>query len=196
MKFTKTLLAATLTFGATLTGAHAATVANVSGNVCEGGVAPAAGAPCPADFDLGDFNSDVTNPTLELVGDTHIWGGVAHRSETTFFDNWTIDFGSAVYAGTFNYQATSEDFDAVLTVGGTDFDFSTPPASGSVNLGNLTGVVEFVLNPIAGDFDFTPNEVATWDLELSQVPLPASALLLIAGLGGLGAMRRIGRKAA
>ncbi|AEI96528.1 VPLPA-CTERM sorting domain-containing protein [Roseobacter litoralis] len=195
MNFTKMLLTATFALGAMLTGASAATiVSNVSGNVCEGGVAPAVGAPCPSAFNLGDFNSTVDDPTLEVVGDTRIWGGVAHRTNTTFFDSWTMDFGSTFYSGTFNYQATSANFDAVLTVGGAPFTFTTPPANGSIDIGTLTGVVTFVLNPIAGSFGPNPDEVATWDLELSQVPLPASALLLIAGIGGLGAMRGFGRK--
>jgi hypothetical protein len=197
MTFTKTLLATAFALAAS--GATAATFNNVSGNVCEGGVRPAPGVcnPGGGDLTIGDFDSNITDPTLNIVGDTHIFGGVAHRDTglARFQDNFTLNLGAKTYAATFNWQAVSANFDGEIVVGGTAYSFTTPPSSGSITIGNLTGDnIAFIIDPIAGIFPDTPDEVGTWDLELSQVPLPASALLLIAGVGGLGALRRFGRK--
>lgn len=172
------------------TAASAATFNNVSGLVCEGGVSPAGSSGCPGGLNIGDFNSNVADPTLNVVGDTHIYGGVAHRLQNQYQDNWTMNFGSMSYAGTFNWQAVSANFDGSLTVNGTVYDFTTPPASGSFGIGTLTGVVTFVLDATDGVFPNNPDEVATWDLELSKVPLPAAGWMLFAGLGGLAALRR------
>jgi hypothetical protein len=202
MIFRSLAVAAAFALGASAAGA--ATVSNVSGTVCEGGVTPADASGCPTGQNLGDFNSDVTNPTLEVVGDTRIWGGVAHRSATEFQDNWTIDFGSKIFAGVFNWQvvlpeddrSASGIFDGELIVGGTSYTFTTGDplvnSTGSFGIGNLTGEVTFILDAVAGDFGFDPDEVATWDMELSQVPLPAGAWLLLTALGGLAVARRRG----
>lgn len=198
MTFKKSLLVAAFAMGASVSGVQASTVANVSGNVCEGGVTPVVGNPCPFALDLGDFNTDVSDPTLEIVGDTRLWGGVAHRNTDRgrYQDNFTLDLGTATYAATFNWQAVTPNFDAEIIVGGVVYSLTTPPTSGSIELGNLTGDdITVIINPIAGSFSDRPGEVATWDLQLSQVPLPAGAVLLITALGGLGVARGRKRKA-
>jgi len=198
MTIKKTLLATLIALGASAVAAQAATIPNVSGNVCEGGVKPAAASGCPTTVNLGDFNSIVTDPTLEIVGDTRIWGGVAHRNTSLnrYEDNFTLDLGTDRYVATFNWQAVSANFDGEIVVGGTTYSFTTPPSTGSIDLGVLTGNgITFLINPIAGVFPDRPGEVGTWDLELSQVPLPAGAVLLMTALGGLGVARRAKRKA-
>lgn len=193
----KMLLATAFAFGAAVSGAHAVTVPNVSGNVCEGGVTPSVGSPCPFPLDLGDFNTAVDDPTLEIVGDTRIWGGVAHRNSNRnqFFDNFTLDLGSKRFQATFNWQPVSTNFDASIIVGGSLYVASTVFPGRTIDLGVLTGDdIIFIINPIAGIFPDSPDEIATWDLELAVVPLPAGALLLLSALGGLAAARRVRRR--
>jgi len=164
--------------------AQAATV--VSGVIYEGGVALAPGTPRP-DRVLGDFDATIGDPLLLVAGDVEIYGGVAHRTTTLYRDAWTMDFGNTVFDGSFNWQNVRRNpFDGELRVGGVTHVLGD---HGSIALSGLTGVVTFVVDPIAGIYGPSPDEVARWDLQLSAVPLPAGAWLLLAGLGGLGALR-------
>ena len=88
-------------------------------------------------------------------------------------------------------------FDARLTLSGdvvdsvfmtTDNDPNTMD-TGSFTLNGLTGVVGFELDAVAGIFGVNPDEVATWDFELTKVPLPAGGVLLLSAIGGLGMIR-------
>ena len=177
------LAALALTAGA----ASAATVENVSGVVHEGGVAPAAGSPA-ADIKLGDFNSSIDDPILEIVGDTSFYGGVAHLTKTKYFDSWSMDFGAQSYAATFKWQKTSADFDGRLVVGGVQYDLG---GAGSISLGTLSGLVTFNLDPLFGDFGPNPDEVATWDLQVNEVPLPAGMVLMLTGIAGIAGVRKL-----
>ncbi|WP_425091329.1 VPLPA-CTERM sorting domain-containing protein [Tropicimonas sp. S265A] len=160
----------------------------VFGVVHEGGIAPAASAPSP-DITLGDFNATAGDPLLTVVGDVSIWGGVAHSKKSKYTDAWAMDFGTDVYNGTFNWQNTRKNpFDGILKVGAATFDLGD---SGSIKLSGLTGVIQFEVDPRAGIYKPSPREVATWDLQLSQVPLPAGGWLMLSGLAGLGALRRL-----
>ena len=180
--------------------ASAATFSNVSGLVCEGGVSPANTSGCPGGVVIGDFDSVIDDPTLEIVGDTHIFGGIAHRTGSQFSDNWTMDFGASSYEGTFNWQAVSELFDGTLTVGGVAYEITTGPlgaiVDGTFSVGTLSGIVEFVFDSTTGALPFDPDQVATWDLEVAQVPLPAGAVLLLTAMGALGVSRRRTQKEA
>ena len=195
MDLKKFIVASAFALGASFTAANAAVIENVSGNVCEGGVPPAVGAPCPSAFDLGDFNTTADDPTLQIIGDTRIWGGVANRNADAgkYFDNFKLDLGAHTYTLTFNYQFKSGGDDGVtdgrIVIGGVTYEWETPP-DGSISAGSWSGMQFVSIDPIFGDQPDSPDEVITWDLEISRVPLPAAGWMLIAGLGGLGAMRR------
>ena len=100
-----------------------------------------------------------------------------------------MDFGSETYAGVFNWERVSDVFEGTLTVGSTVYTIDDV-AGGTIDLGDLTGLVSFSLDPVAGTH--TGGERATWDLKVSvsAVPLPAGAFLMLSGLAGFAAMRR------
>lgn len=165
-------------------------VGNAATVIYEGGgpgVKP--GSPA-ADQVLGDFGTSTGSPVLMITGDTSLYGGIAHTSASNFKDGWTMDFGTSLYDVVFNYEATTQSngsglFNGTLTVGG-----GTPivlSGAGTVNLGVLTGAVTFLIDATAGG---EPREQAFWDVQATQVPLPAGALLMLTGLGGIALVRR------
>lgn len=159
----------------------------VSGVVYEGGVAPASHAPAP-DLRLGDFDATPGNPLLVVAGDVSLWGGVAHRRASRYTDAWAMDFGTGAFEATFNWQNTrSNPFDGLLRVGDARYALGN---GGTLHLGTLSGLVQFEVDPRVGIFGPDPDEVATWDLQVTAVPLPAGGWLMLTGLAGLGLMRR------
>lgn len=167
--------------------------ATISGIVYEGGGPGIAGtAPGPADFILGDFSETVGDPLLTLAGDTQLYGGVTSLTNADLFtDSFAVDFGATGYIVDFGWSnaSTSTGLDGELTVGGTTYALADVA---TINLGTLTGIVNFTVDPTAGAI--TGSENAYWNLQMAVVPIPAAGLLLLTALGGLGFARR--RKAA
>lgn len=176
--------------------ASAVTVNSVAGSVVEGGVPVSGvlGAPATPDFSLGDFNSTANDPTLEIVGDTTIYGAVAHRiTGSRYVDAFAADFGSMSYEAIFSWVVTSADFDGQVTADGTQVLALDNAGDLDVSLGTFTGLVEFNVDPIYGVLPASPDEVAQWRLELvkvAPVPLPAGGALMLAGLAGFAALKR------
>lgn len=179
----------------------ATVISNVSGVYSESGKARS-NAPAKA-TQLRDFDETDGNPLLEIVGDTHIFGFVAHRanfSGSLFTDKWAMDFGTDVYDVVFTWDAFDRpgktvEFDGRFGVNGL---YTLLGTNGVLNLGPLTGVVEFDLDPIFGAFLTSNDERAVWDLSatrISVMPVPAGGVLLLTGFAGLVVLRR-GRKTA
>lgn len=162
-----------------------AAAVSVSGVIYEGGGPGIIGtAPAPNDV-LGDFSTATGNPILTLTGDTQLYGGVLHSSATTYIDGWSMDFGSG-YNVVFNWQAAEgTPVDGNIIIGGVANFFSG--LVGSLDLGVLTGLVTFQINPIDGQY--SPKENVYWDVQATAVPLPAGGVLLLGALGGLALFR-------
>ncbi len=188
----KKLAALTLAAAGLLVTPAAASTILYSGSIdeSEGFNTPLGGA----DTTLSDFSNTTSDPTFGVSGDTTVFGYVANDSGTsaTETDGWSIDFGSEIYSGSFSWSRVGSAFDGELVVGRRAFVLPDFLSSGTIDLGDLTGLVTFSFNPVAGAV--SGPEAATWELNLTApvaaVPLPAGSVLLLTGLAGAAALRR------
>lgn len=152
------------------------------------GVNPAAPAASPGQS-FGDFSNAVGSPVLELTGDLALYGGVTHNGGggNKWRDGWTMDFGTSTYNVVFNWQPTTDAFDGELVVGATTYILGMTGLT--IDLGPLSGVVSFLVDPIAGSI-LSEKESAHWDVQATAVPLPAGGVLLLGGLAGLAFFRK------
>ncbi|WP_282128921.1 VPLPA-CTERM sorting domain-containing protein [Roseobacter litoralis] len=208
MKFTKTLLAATFALGTTLTGASAATLNN-GGSVCEGPgslLAPGVGAACDATFgDGGQADGPTVDINFSGTGAGVVFGGIRGLDNNRYLDVFDLQ-GSGEYRLTLssiritdssrNVISPEAPFDATWILGGltigTISNLVVPGVYSLTTVVDLSTLTTFSLDASGGGA--TDGNVMEYRLDIAAVPLPASALLLLAGVGGLGAMRRFGRK--
>jgi hypothetical protein len=106
-----------------------------------------------------------------------------------------MDFGADQYKVVFTWEGFDNPGKPVLFDGrfGVNGVYSNLGVSGILDLGTLTGRVEFDLDPIFGIYSTTHDEKAVWDIsaiKISAVPVPAGVILLATGLAGLVTVRR------
>ncbi len=140
-----------------------------------------------------DFaNSDaMPDPTFEFSGEAWIFGFLG-SSDPTYEDNFVIE--ASDYSYTLQFSVLSGDLNMGIAV---ESGLLPAPQGAAyvVNAGNgvyqidgLTGTNTIFMDGITGSGNWLVDVVNIVDVE--AVPLPASSLMLLAGLGGLGAMRR------
>ncbi|MEM8617683.1 MAG: VPLPA-CTERM sorting domain-containing protein [Pseudomonadota bacterium] len=206
---TTLVTSASLSFGALLIGvmpANAATFTlEADGVLCEG---PGNLLPRPQCDGVETFqdgpttgNGELIHLDLEIGEHGTIFGGVRGRDDLEFSDRFQL-VGSGMYKLTleaigFRFEpegdgpAGTEMFDATWFLDDVD----------SGTIGNLDGLPTMLMAVVEFDgilqFDLTAaggnaadNSIMEYSLKIEAIPLPAAAWMLLAGVGGLAAMKR------
>lgn len=204
MKTTLLLLAAALSLG--VTAASAATV-----RISEGSRAPILGS-----IDLGDVRGAPTGAydtgTLGAGDSLELYGRIVGAVDTFAFtsaQSFTVSFlfggyetaKGVVRASGFIGTGTRDNTSVFRLLDATDpsrmiaertYTSSILSEDGNGGTARIfAGGPGSYLFQIDGSRQGNGGNAALYDIEISAVPLPASALLLLAGVGALGAMRRM-----
>lgn len=165
---------------------NAATV-DIGGNVNEGGGIPSAFYPSSPDQVIGDLPNDDDGTIYRITGDTTVFGGVLNRNGDIYQDKTTFHFD-----GLFNVVLSwfevpeGNAYDSMLKLG----SFSQlVTGNDSTTLSSVSGFLDFSADPTAG-YMSGDRHGYTIEATLAPIPLPAAGWLLLAGLGGLAALRR------
>ncbi len=161
-------------------------------------------------FANGFTSTATTNQQFNEVRNGAFRGGTRAGINDTFDRTITFNFGSNItaFGGTFTNPApiiVSGLFDGVQSsflLG----DFRTD--TGFFGLTSTTGFSTLTFSTNTGGFlpfgnptvsvqaiNFTLDDLSTGQANVAPVPLPASALLLLGAFGGLGAIRKLRRRA-
>lgn len=168
------------------------------GLLCEG---PAALLPAVCDGEPTFGDGTQTPPGASVLvnfaatDETGMIVGGIRGSETVFTDNFTLT-GSGLYRLTLDligvFGPSAPDFDATWTQAGAEIGvLGTAVAGGVSSLTTdvvLTAGSLFSLNAAGGNIQ--DGTVGQYKLTVTSVPLPAGAVLLLSGLGGLALARR------
>lgn len=208
MKTSSILLSAVLSVAAT-----ASTAATVS--YTEGNRATVTGSTKLGDvkgvnraFDIGDLSAgDTVSLYGRMVGAVDAFAfSTQKRADISFiFDGYQTAAGAARASGfvSLGASANTSVFRVLNAANPTEVVAERTFSSGLLSaFDNDDTDLIFSVGP--GDYLFeingrgqgnTGRTAALYDVEISAVPLPASSLLLLGGLGALGAMRRKAKKA-
>lgn len=137
-------------------------------------------------FDFLNFQIDISSIDLSTFGAPFVPAGVAPVFRFTLFDNpgAVVNTGSGTILDQVDFSGSASDVDV--------FDWTTG-TFGLSTAGNTTGDVTLQIDLLQGGYaSFDNLIIAASDTSgnVGTVPLPASALFLLAGLGGFGALRR------
>lgn len=142
-----------------------------------------------------DFSSNLGNPVLEFDDDAWIFGRVWDDYADTFqIDATNYSFDLQITAMTFDQTqiATSLSFGVEVWDDTTSIADYTTVNSNTWTATDLSGIIDIRLSAFSDPNRHNGSNVRYLVdvVNVSAVPLPTSSLLLLAGLGGLGAMSR------
>lgn len=135
------------------------------------------------------FLHNTTGLPIGLVEDLDATVGALQLSKPTFKTTTLFEF-TEVYSNAFDTRVTHDDGFTIYDDGDTLVSFANPTG---IRTTPRTGMISFT----GGEFKLVyaaangnPSQLLVEGEGISAVPLPASALLLLGGLGGFGLMRR------
>lgn len=129
-----------------------------------------------------DFGNVDADPLLAFTGNAWIFGYL----KSPWSDIFAIEASNYTYS--LQFTVLDGDLNMGVTVGGGLGTVLTT-ASSLLQFDNLSGDTLVSLDGLSGSGRWLVD-VVNWTENPAPVPLPASSLLLLAGLGGLGAMSR------
>lgn len=137
-------------------------------------------------FDFLNFRIDVSSVDLSTFGGPFVPAGGVPQFRFSLFDNPTgvLSTGGGTLLDSIDFSGTASDRDV--------FDWTTG-TFGLSTAGNTNGNVTFQIDLLFGGYAAFDNLRITASNDpgnVGNVPLPASSLLLLAGIGGLTVLRR------
>jgi len=181
--------------------ASAATVVNLGGGPSEGpsltfnSVLAGVDLTVTPTNDGFQYNDTVTQDANGLgVGATGIWFGIGsdpsgNLDTYTGYEALTFTFSEDVKLGSLGFSLFQASDDYTITVNGVDVNSDANPYNFGWEAANSFRIgVRFGDNAVTNPSIFDDFRVSS--LTIAAVPLPAAGWLMIAGLGGLAAMRR------
>lgn len=138
----------------------------------------------------GDLANAIGTDTVNFLGSgtLHGWVRDANGDGVNYADTATVNLAIDSIL-TFSIFNTDDYFDGMLSFGTALADTLMGEGGATVvEFFAAAGTYDFIFN--AADPDQSVTNTSEYTLEVSAVPVPASALLLLAGVGAFGALKR------
>ena len=187
------LLPAVVCIGAMSSLPAAAKTVSVGGTLCEslGASTYTATSVGGCDKTIGDLANSAPGNSVNFLGEGTLYGYVADKAGTnnTLYPDYaqiTLATDSVI---TFTLFNTDKAFDALLSFG--TFTQLVNQTTSTVSFIAKAGLNSFILDTTADPaINHQAKNGSDYMIEIAPVPLPAGALLMLTGIGGLLAARK------